>query len=170
MIKSKFFEYGEVELEASDKQTRQLSLRICMPCVLMQTITPAMLGAGLIDNNEIRNPIAVWLPKVTEELISPLIVQRIPNITEMIEKGMLGTVESVMEAFQDLGKAFIDPSFLISMLPMGIYVRFRFRGTIIGFAGALEELEKFNIVGIPEFRYACAEVLAKALIEFDHVA
>jgi hypothetical protein len=152
----KFFEYGEVSLIAVDEVKRQVALHICMPCCLMHTITPAMLGGGHIDKYELRNPIAVWMPPLQSDNYVDLAnkVVRINNMNKLIKTKL----DDIMKTFEQLSQD-ISPADIIPMLPMGIYVKFRFRCQIDKITGVLLNLENTLVMGVYEFRLALTGVL-----------
>ena len=52
------------------------------------------------------------------------------------------------------------------LLPMGVYVKIRLRCDIDNVAQVLLNLENIPVVGVAEFRFALAEVLADILDRF----
>jgi hypothetical protein len=164
--KFKFFEYGEVSLEASDVETREASLRICMPVCLIQTVTPVLLGAGIIDSYALRNPIAVWIPTITQDRYKLVTQVKSADLAKRATDEIQKYVKEILDLFVALSTMLENPSDAIPMLPMGTYGTFRYRCTVDHLAHILEQLEDINVAGVPEFRFAMAGALARILSDW----
>jgi hypothetical protein len=165
MKTSKFFEFGEVSLVAFDETKRQAAILITIPCCLMQTITPALLGGGHIDQYELRNPVAVWIPSVDLDRYKSELIEQHPQISDQVGKLVKDKIEDILKTFKEISVALNDPSDFIPILPMGIYVKFRLRCDIDEMAKVLLNLENTMVAGVPEFRFALAEILAEILAD-----
>jgi len=163
MKTAKFFEYGEVSLLAFDESTRQAAIQMVMPCCLMQTITPALLGGGHIDQYELRNPVAIWMPSIDSDKYKPELLQQYPDIPTQVNATVKKKLEEVLDLFKELSGAIKDPTNFIPMLPMGVYIQFRLRCEVDNMAQVLLNLENTLVVGVAEFRFALAEILAEVL-------
>lgn len=163
MKTSKFFECGEITCVAFEETTRQAAIRICIPACLMQTITPALLGAGHLDQYELRNPVVTWMPDLNTDHYKPEILAQFPNLAKEINTTVKEKLNDVLKLFQELSQTTISPSDFIPILPMGAYVKIRLRCNIDNMAQVLLNLESIPVAGIAEFRFALAEVLADIL-------
>lgn len=162
---ARFFEYGEVSVQAHDPRGNMASLKVCMPCCLMQTLTPALLGGGLIDRYEVMLPIAAWVPKSPEERFRPDIFCQAPDIVEAAASHTAKNVKKALELFVQLSQILLDPADAVPILPMGTYVTFQYRCRTDALAGVLSHIESIRVVGVPEFRYALATVFAFLLTQ-----
>jgi hypothetical protein len=161
----RFFNHGEVSVAGHDAKSRQAILIICMPCCLMQTLTPALLGAGSVDNYSILNPVAVWMPQLTDIQFHPQYVGTDERTSPRANRIISQKIQEVLSMFGTLTPVLKNPSDIVPMLPLGIYVQFRYRCRLDDLAPTLEEMGKTMVVGVPEFRYALAGALAKILTE-----
>jgi hypothetical protein len=164
---SKFFEHGEAVLEESDHQARQASIRIRMPCCLMQAVSPSLLGAGLMDELKVSEPLAVWIPQLTSERLAPQIRARLPDAHARINSTMRGHVEELLRLFKGAAPALSDPADLVPCLPLGVYVQFRFRCRVDDIPKVLSGIQSTAVAGVPEFQWALASVLQCALEDFE---
>lgn len=163
-----FFEYGGVQIISSDSTSRQVAFQITMPASIVQTISPPLLGAGIMDQYLLANPVAVWIPPISPEQIVPN-----PNISDSLSERMNSLIHSMMKETLELFRVFSsqveNPSDLIPMLPLGVYVTFRFRCCIDDLITVMSELERTMVAGVAEFRFALASAMAEALSEFGSV-
>src|ERR1700690_4251128 len=159
----KFFEYGEVVLEEHDFSSRQASIRICMPCCLFQAVTPSLLGAGLIDQFKLRDPMAVWVPTFSKERMSSVAEGMIHNSLIRLNMSLKTRVEEVLRTFRICAQMVLNPSDLIPMLPLGTYVNLRFRCEIDKIPNVLIGIQNTPVDGIVEFQWALATVLTYVL-------
>lgn len=163
----KFFEYGEVSLEEHDFFTRQTSIRICMPCSLFQAVIPSLLGAGVIDQFKIREPMAIWIPNFSQEMLLPMADQSIDNILIRINMSLKAHAEEILQTFHTCAQLITNPSSLIPILPLGVYITIRFRCRIDDIPNVLIGIQKTPVDGIYEFQWALATVLARILEDFE---
>ena len=168
MEEHEFFEYGKIKLLSSDFQSRTASIEITMPCVLFQTVTPHLLGCGILDNFRIRDPIAIWLPKLSQERFTPT-AQAFSNISDRINVALREEVVKTAKLFIHLQDYLADPSDAIPMLPLGVYVKFIYRCRVDDILKLLEGIDGIKVVGVPEFQWALAGVLNQVLMDFDKV-
>ena len=166
---SKFFEFGKVTKITCDDETRQAAISVSMPCSLMQSITPILLGGGLIDNYEVMNPIAAWLPRLESDSYKEEIINAVPNLPEEVHKSIEEKLEEILKMFKEVAQTLKNPESLIPMLPLGLYVQFRYRFQIDELVEVLEKLGGMNVIGVAEFRYSLASALASILQEIDSV-
>jgi hypothetical protein len=165
---SQFFEYGEVAYLASDQANRHGMVSITMPCCLFQTISPILLGAGHIDNLELADPLAVWMPSLTNDrFISS--VSNIKTVADQVNSGVRSEISRIVGTFLSLSKYLVEPSDIIPMLPLGTYIKFHFRIKIDRIIQMNVELDKINVIGAKEFLFALSEVTAYILYTFGDV-
>jgi len=163
---SKFFGNGYIILEAKDFKTRQASMELCLPHTLLQAITPSLLASGWTDKLKVKEPISVWLPQLTAERMNAAAIGHdVPHVrANMVLKQW---TEEVTQIFNKISQFLIDPSDIIPFLPMGTYVSLRFRCRVDDIPQLLEGIERTPVIGIPEFRWALASVLASICLDFQ---
>jgi hypothetical protein len=161
----RFFEYGEVSVAGHDAKSRQAVLLMCLPCCLMQAVTPALLGAGTIDGYSVMNPVAVWIPQLSDGRFRPEYVGAGEPVSIRANRIMAQRAQETLGTFKSLTPALKDPSDVIPMLPLGTYVQFRYRCDLDGLAQALIEMEKTAVAGVAELCYALAGALARVLAD-----
>jgi hypothetical protein len=163
---SRFFGHGYVILEAKDFKTRQASLEICLPHTLLQAITPSLLGSGWVDRLKVKEPISVWIPQLTAERMNNAAAGiDVPHIRSNM--ALKQWTDEVVQVFQKISQYLIDPSDIIPFLPMGTYVQLRFRCRIDDIPKVLEGVQNTPVIGIPDFQWALASVLAMVCMEFQ---
>ena len=158
-----FFEHGKVELSCIDFSARTAAIEVTMPCSLFQTVTPHLLAAGLIDHPMIHQPLAVWMPQVTSDRFNSL--NNSPSAPDQVNLAVHGWLQQLLNIYEKLSTYLKDPSDLIPMLPLGIYIDFRWRCRIDDILKVLEGIQSINVFGVPEFQWALATVLQCALDE-----
>lgn len=159
----RFFERGAVVVVSCDGVSRQAAFQVTLPASLVQTVTPALLGAGVIDQYVLSNPVSAWIPTLGHDRFKDVG----PGVPEYINMAVKEKVLEVLTLFNGLAQVVRDPSDLIPMLPLGTYVTFRVRCVVDKLAVALEELESAPVAGVVEFRYALAGALTEVLEEFS---
>ena len=165
---AKFFGSGYIILESKDYKTRQASLELCLPHTLLQAITPSLLMSGWIDKLEVKDPITVWLPQLTAERMNEAASSHdVPHIKANM--ALKQWTEEVVQVFQKIAQFLVDPSDIIPFLPMGTYVKLRFRCRVDDIPKLLQGVEDTSISGIPEFRWALASVLAEVCLYFQAI-
>jgi hypothetical protein len=152
------FKYGYIELAAVDHVEQSVCIRWCIPIVLLHDLSPAFILFGHITDFTIKNPIAIWIPPISEDQIRPEFAP-----TEAV-------VNSLNVAFRDEGlrlaklygsmsEKLVDMSYMVPILPLGTYVTF---STIIQIAHVLpllESLETLKSMGIREVQWVLASIL-----------
>ena len=161
----RFFNHGKVSVAGHDAESRQAILIICMPCCLMHAVTPALLGAGSVDGYSIMNPVAAWIPQLSDERFHPEYVGADQRVSPRANRILSQKVQEILSTFGSMAPVLKNPSDIVPMLPLGTYVEFRYRCRLDDLAVALIEIEKTMVAGVPEFRYALAGALAKVLTE-----
>lgn len=164
----KFFEYGEVVLGEYDFDSRQASIQICIPCCLFQAIIPTLLGAGIIDQFKLREPMAVWVPTFSKERMSSNANNLVDNALVRLNAGLKIKAKEVVKTFQACAELVLNPSDLIPILPLGIYVNLRFRCEIDKIPNVLIGVQNIQVDGIAEFQWALATVLTQVLDDFKN--
>ena len=163
---AKFFEYGKVTLVARDFKTRQASLEICMPFSLMHAVSPSLLSTGWIDNFRVRDPVAVWMPQLTRERMN-ITALKIEDAHVRANLALSQWSSQVLEVFQKVSQFLSDPSDIITFLPLGTYTTFRFRCRIDEIPKILEGIDNTPVIGIREFQWAMACVLAAVCLDIQ---
>lgn len=166
---AKFFSHGEVALIGHDSKTREAQLRVCLPCCLFLAVSPSILGFGVVDEFQVHQPLAVWIPKLTPDRFLPEFVDQVPLISEKSNSAVIQTSERALQNFQELTQLMRFPDDLISTLPLGVYVEFGYRCSVDNIAKILLSVSQTPHHGIAEFRYALAEVLTTALNDIDRM-
>ena len=165
-----FFSHGEVSIAGHDAKSRQAILLVCMPFCLMQAVTPALLGAGSVDEFSVMNPVSAWIPQLSDERFHPEYVGTDKRVSPRANRIILQKVREIMSTFGSLTPILRDSSDIVPMLPLGVYVQFRYRCGLDGLAEALIEMEKTMVAGVPEFRYALAAALTRILVMISNSA
>lgn len=161
---AQFFEFGEVAVVHRNDRERQVALAICMPCCLFQIVMPTMLHAGFVDNFAIRQPLAAWLPHIRNDRFHVL-AQKEAAIEKRMNEALKLHLEKSLNSFISLSQFFTDPTDIVPILPLSIYVTFQYRCQIDKIPDILFFLQETNIVGVPEFQWAMASVLGSILEE-----
>jgi hypothetical protein len=163
---TRFFEYGQVALSVRDFPTRTAALDITMPCCLFQTVVPQLLAAGFIDHPRIHQPLAVWMPQVTIERMN--VFGRSQAGADQVNVGVRALIKQVETVFEKLSVFMMDPSDIIPLLPLGIYVDFRWRARVDDMPKVLEGVQKqIHIAGVAEFQWALTCVLHCVLQDYE---
>jgi len=158
----KIFERGAVVVVSCDKMSRQAAFRVTLPASLAQAVTPALLGAGVIDQYTLANPVAAWIPTLGPDRFKDVG----PGVPEAVNEAVRMKVMEVLTMFNGLGQVVVDPSDLIPMLPLGTYVSFRLRFVVDKLVPVLDSLEAMPVAGAGELRYALAGALSEVLEGF----
>jgi hypothetical protein len=165
---STFFEYGKVSLLLSDYESRTVSVEISMPCSLFQTVVPQLLAHGQIDYLKIREPIAVWIPQLADDRFSEN-ARVIKGIGDRINVALKEEASRTIKLFIHLQDHLKDPSDIIPILPLGIYVTFNYKCFVDRIMNILVGIESIPVFGIPEFQWSLASVLNQVLQDFMKV-
>ena len=159
----RFFERGEVRVSGFDAASRQAAFSISMPASVAQAVVPALLGAGVLDQYVLMNPVAAWIPALGADRIRPGVLVYDPDMAQKLNSAVRARVGDVLSLFADLSQGVLDPTDLIPMLPLGVYVTFRMRCRIDDLPRAVLELERTAVAGVGEFRFALAAALTEVL-------
>jgi len=155
-----FFEYGTVNLVCHDNKSRQIALDLCMPCYLLQYLMPILLDGGLIDNYKLKNPIASWMPALSSDVLKENANQSYVND---LNKAITHHVYGILHLFAEVASVMKNPNDLVPMLPLGIYVTFRYRIGMDKFIDMMEKLKEYELYGAPEFRGALVRATAETV-------
>ncbi len=164
MDSHRFFEYGLVAVDGTDPVRRHALLSVTIPNCLFQAVTPSLLGAGLVDDFKVADPVAVWIPQVSDDRLSA-VGRQMDNASARINTIVRNQTEVILRTFQQAGMLLINPADLIPMLPLGVYVSFRFRCCVDDIPKVLEGVQNTPVSGVHEFQWALAEALASVLTE-----
>lgn len=157
------FEYGSITIVSHDKTERQVALKICMPCCVMQAVLPVASGHGIVNNYSIRNPIAIWMPTLSQDRFNPAFINQHPSLHNITNNEVKKILSTVLSTFTDISKIVNVPTDLTAMLPLGTYVIFQFRAKVDNIGKILMELDNVELPGVAEFRFTLAAALARAL-------
>jgi hypothetical protein len=161
-----FFEYGSVELGDIDRRTRQATAVVRMPFILMQSVTPALLGGGSVAGLALREPLAVWIPSLGPGRMNAFGAQ-VQSGHDLVNRALRDRAEEAMRLFGGLSHFLTDPADAIPVLPMGTYVTFTYRFRVDDVLRVIEAMEPHGATaGVPEFQAALASVLHEALSLF----
>ena len=163
----KFFEYGKISLAGHDSESRQAILLVCLPYCIMQTVTPALLGAGWIDEFRVMSPTVAWIPTVSEDRFKEGYQGPNERMAARANTKIRESVQHALEAFKTMSATLTDPSDLVPMLPLGTYVEFRYRCRIDDLAKVVLVMDAIPVAGVPDLRFAMAAAMAEILQEFE---
>jgi hypothetical protein len=163
---TRFFEHGQVNFAARDFPSRTAALDVTMPCCLFQTVVPQLLAAGFIDHPSIHQPVSVWMPQVGVERMN--ILGRSKAGADQVNGAVQSWLGQLLSIYEKLSVYLQDPSDIVPMLPLGVYVDFRWRVRVDDILKALEGMQKLvHIAGVAEFQWALACVLQCVLEDYD---
>lgn len=161
---TKFFEHGQVSFAARDFPSNTAALDITMPCCLFQAVVPQLLGAGYVDNPRIHQPISIWMPQMTAERMN--IFGGSQSGADQTNVAIRGWLQQLLTIFEKLSVFIKDPSDIVPMLPLGVYIDFRWRCRIDGILKVMEGVQTISVAGVPEFQWALACVLQCVLEDY----
>lgn len=155
------FKYGFIEMTCADHDTQMVSTRWCIPVVLLHDLLNALISHGSINNVEIKNPLAVWVPPLDRSQFKDRsIPETVLNSVNVALKD-----EAVRQAkiYEHLSSYVQDVNSLIPILPLGVYVVFTYN---IGFSSALnllEDFDKVRVFGVDRITYTIAKILSEVV-------
>lgn len=152
-----------MSVRCTDELTRQVVLDVCIPCYVMQTCLPVLLGLGLMDGLRVREPVTAWMLFPDADGYLSNIIEQVPDLPDQVRKTVEAKIKDTLDTYVQLTKVMEDPSFAMMMLPLGVYVEFQYRCGIDGIAPLLLGLAQIRVAGVGEFRFAMAESLAEIL-------
>jgi hypothetical protein len=161
-----FFEHGQVRLDACDPIKRRASIEIRIPCILFQTLSPVLLPRGIIENFRIADPVATWMPQLTDERFS-LPARSVRSISASVNSALHAELNRTCLIFKNISQHLTDPADIVPMLPLGIYIDFTYKCEIDRILELLESLESIRVVGVSDFQLAMSSVLHKVLQIFE---
>lgn len=154
---SRFFTHGEVRVDDQDSSSGQLSVSVTVPACVMQAVTPQLLGAGYIDSYEVRRPLAVWVPTVSDVGF----LSADPLVCTTVNARMRSAAAEAVRSFAEAERVLRFPGDALPLLPLGTYVTFRLRCTSDSLASSLAGMG--GAAGVAELRASLASVLASVL-------
>lgn len=160
---ARFFGHGRLDVTCADRCTRQVAINICMPCYTLQTCTPVLLGFGLMDRLTVHQPVTAWMLFPDADGYPSHIIEKSPDLPDLIRKSVESKIKDILDAYVHLTKVMEDPSLALMMLPLGVYVEFRYRCEMDDIASMLVGLAEIKVAGVPEFQFAMAQTLAEIL-------
>jgi hypothetical protein len=152
-----FLKHGEVSVLEEDRDSGQLIMSVVLPACVMQAVTPSLLGAGSIDSYELRWPLAAWVPTVADVGFRS---QDTSVCSEINARVARAAVES-LRAFADSVPHLLFPGDVLSVLPMGTYVRFRLRCYVDDLVPRVQAMG--GEAGVAELKFALASEVAALL-------
>jgi len=167
MDRQEFLGNGFVELLETNPHDRNVSIKLCMPCNLFQTVTPQLLSHGLIDEFAVRNPIITWMPQLTIErfCVNGLDKETINTVNICLKDEIM----RISNLFIHMSNYLHDPSDLVPMLPMGVYIECTYRCSVDKIIKILEGIDSIKVIGVSEFQWAMASVLGYVLDIFSRI-
>lgn len=165
MDRHEFLGNGYVEILDTNYRDRYVIVKICMPCSLFQTVSPQLLIYGLIDDFSVRNPIVTWMPQLTRDRFS--IGQIDDSTVNAINTCLKDELMRVSNLFIHMSQFLEDPSDLVPMLPLGVYIEFQYRCSVDKIINILEGVNGIQIIGVSEFQWSLAQVLGSILSMFE---
>jgi hypothetical protein len=157
---------GRVSLIACDYQSRMASISVIIPCCLFQAVTPHVLSNGSISGFRIHEPVKVWLPQLTDSRFNVT-----PGLVGSISAGMnvaiREEIERCLKTFDHVRRYLVDPSDIIPMLPLGVYIQFDWNVQVDTILKVMENINNIKVVGIIEFQAALASILTLILQDFE---
>lgn len=162
------YEYGSVELKASDIKSGLIDLHICSPFILLQGIQDVLYEQGRLHNISIRDPLAVWIPKLGIQRLKSEFID-IPNLTDVIHNALRDEALKICNIYVHLQNYVRNPLDLIYLLPLGIYVNYEFQCSVDSIPKTLERLHNVDIAGIHELIWAMATILKDVLLDFERI-
>lgn len=137
-----------------DPEFRKASFDIYVPACILQAASPMLLKHGLISNYELSNLLAVWIPSLGKDRFKEFVDESNVNL---LNTKIQDEMNNVLHSFIALSKVLENPNDIIPMLPLGIYVKFRYSFSIDDFPYLLIDLKENQITGIPELNFSLAE-------------
>jgi len=163
-----FLDYGKIEVVGVDKNKRKAVLRLTLPFILLNTVTPVMLGCGKMGNLKLSPDLAVWQPELEFNEFKESVSKQCSDIKIKAWKEISDKTASLLRAFIDVAAVLKDVGDLINVLPIGTYVEVDAICDIDELPSALEELQKSSgVKGVYEFQFALAAALNKSLSLID---
>ena len=152
-----FFTHGDVSVLDEDSSSGQVALSVVLPACVMQAVTPQLLGAGLVDGYELHQPLAAWVPTISDAGFRP----GKPELVAAMNAEVRRCAQSALDGFSVVQGYLLFPADALPMLPMGTYVRFRIRCDVDRLVAAIPSMG--GAAGVAELKYAFASVLAPLL-------
>lgn len=166
---AQFFEHGKVVLQDMDPIGRMAAIFVQVPCCLFQAVTPSLLGAGLVDNFRLAEPLCCWMPQVGEARLS-FVGKQLDQANVRINTAVSQQMDVILKTFVKISEYLLNPADMIPMLPLGTYVQLRFRCRIDDIPKVLQGVQDTPVEGVHEFQWALACVLAQAVTESERWA
>lgn len=161
---TRFLQHGKLDLEAIDVETRQVSIKVCIPFCVLQSLTPLMAHNGLMDKLVVQNPINVWSPVISKSDIKDNIEL---NETGLIyaNKSIQENIKSMISLFADVIQLVKSPDMILPLLPIGVYVEFRYRSDVDRLASLVLSLE--DVPNMTQIQIAFTSVMVYSLYKFE---
>lgn len=156
---------GWVEASFTDKETQSLSIQFAVPNCLMNAVMPVLIQNGVLDQQQLLLPLRAWVPVLNQERFKP----ETRGLMEVVNQASIEMINKILTAVTQAMSLLADPSDVMPVLPLGVYVTFRYRCKAKSMMPILESLESIPVIGVPEFKFAMAGVLAEFLRESGDV-
>jgi hypothetical protein len=157
---AKFFDIGEVKVLSVDSKNRQTGLYFVAPICFVQPAFPALLSSGSIDSFSMIKPFISFVPKIKSENIK----SKSDQIVKRINTRVQDSIAKAMSVYSESEQFLSDPSLMLPILPLGIYVSFTYRCGVDQFVIAIRD--RWNVAPgsyEDEFKWATIRVIAHVL-------
>lgn len=155
-----FLGKGYIDIKLVDAKAQEALLFICMPYCLMQTFTPSLLGCGFIDELRLFEPVHIWTPKISNSRLHPALVDHV-GLTDAVNHTISEETLRIAHTFASLAPYLIDPTDIMTILPLGTYITFDYRCKYSKQLELISNIESINVAGRIEFQDGLAKSLAK---------
>ncbi len=159
----RFFAHGSVQVVEEDAESSQVSLTVVVPACVMQAVTPQLLDAGLVDEYSVREPLAVWVPTVADAGFKT----SDPEVVSRANAKIRSAAVQAVQAFESVRDLLRFPGDALPLLPLGVYVSFRFRGSLDRLVARIPEMTGAS--GCAELKAALAAACASLLSSWGRV-
>jgi len=157
----RILKHGLIDLDLVDDTKRMISIRFVVPCILMQSVAANLFKYGSVNNLCIAHPLVCWMPTINRGgLRDPLTPDHVINEINATLQSESFRLAKIYEA---LTKHINDPRDLIPMLPLGVYVDFKY---LMGYDEALpfiESLEDIQVSGVSEIQWGVASIIQEVV-------
>lgn len=165
---ARFFRDGVVELLACDYNSRMALLSLTMPCCLFQSVTPHLLNGGSVSRFRLLEPLSVWMPTLTEQCCKTD-QDKAKSFAAGVNVALKEEALKTIRLFENLKPYLKEPSDIIPILPLGIYIQFDWSISIDKIAEIIVGINSIYVTGIVEFQVALTCTMNMILEEFSLV-
>ena len=94
----------------------------------------------------------------------------IPNLTDVVHVALREEALKLANLYAHLGQYVIDPTDLITFLPLGTYVEYEYMIHVDNVIRMLEQINLVQVEGVHELIWAISGVLRSVLIDFERIS